>query len=67
MSTTEVGEYIPCRYSMWTILAFDNIENSHSLHRGEDCIKKFCSSPREHARNIINFEKRIMWPLTKKS
>ena len=36
---------------MSTIWAFDNIENKHTLNRGEDCIKNFCTSYREHATN----------------
>ena len=50
---------------MSTILAFDNTGNKHTLYRGEDCMKKFCTSLREHATNV--FEKRKMSPLTKKS
>ena len=45
----------------------DNIENKHSLYRGEDCLKKIFSSLRKHATNVINFEKEKMLPLTKKS
>ena len=29
---TKLGEHIPCRYSMSTICALDNIENEHSLY-----------------------------------
>ena len=43
---------------MSTIWAFDNIENKYSLYLGEDCMKKFCTSLREHATNVINFEKK---------
>ena len=63
--TTNIGEHIPCGYSMSTILAFDNIENKLTLCRGEDCMKKFCTSLREHAKNIIDFEKKTMLPLKK--
>ena len=41
-STTKIGEYIPCGYSMSTIWAFDHIENKHTLYRGKDCMEKFC-------------------------
>ena len=34
-----IPENIQCQ----TIWAFDNIENKHSLHRWEDCMKKFCT------------------------
>ena len=48
---------------MSTIWGFDNIENKHTLNRGEDCMKTFCSSLREHATNVINFQRKIP-PLT---
>ena len=38
--------------------AFDHIENKHTLCRGKDCMQKFCSYLREHATNILNFEKK---------
>ena len=63
-STTKIGEHIPCGYSMSTIWAFDNIGNKHTLHRGEDCVKSFCESLREQAKNIIDFEKKKMLLLT---
>ena len=50
---------------MSTIWAFDDIESKHTLYRGKDYMKKFCSSLREHAINIIDFEKKKMLPLTK--
>ena len=39
--TTKIGEQIPCRYSMSTIWAFDNIENKHNFYLWEDSIKSF--------------------------
>ena len=53
-SAIKIGEHIPCRYS--TIWAFDNIENKHSFFRVQDYTKKFCTSLREHATNVINLE-----------
>ena len=80
-STTKIGEHIPCRYLMPTIWAFDDLENKRTLYHGEDCMKKFCTSLRDHATNVcmkkfytslrdhatnvINFEKKKMLPLTK--
>ena len=55
VSTTKIGEHFPCGYSMSTIWGFYNIENKHTLYSGEDCMKKFCTSLREHATNVINF------------
>ena len=57
-SATNVAEHILCAYSMSTIQTFDDIENRHAAYRGEDCMKKFCESLREHAAKIINFEKK---------
>ena len=50
---------------MSTIWAFDPIRKKHTLYCGKDCMKKFCKSLREHARNIIDFEKKKILPLTK--
>ena len=55
--TTKNGKHIPCGCSMSTISVFDNIVNKHTLYRGEDCMKKFCCSLREHPTSVINFEK----------
>ena len=65
-STTKLGEHIPCGYSMSISWAFDNIENKDSLYRREDCMEKLCSSLREYAINVTNFEKNKMLLLTKK-
>ena len=64
-STTKIDEHIPCQYSVSTIWAFDHIEIKHTLYRRKDCTKKFCESLREHTKNIIDFEKNKMLPLTK--
>ena len=53
---------------MSTIWAFDHIENKHTLYRGKDCMKKFCTL-REHSKKKRkeknNFEKKKVLPLTK--
>ena len=50
---------------MSRIWAFDHIENKHTLYRGQDCMRKFCESSREHAKNVIDFKKKNMLPITK--
>ena len=50
---------------MSTIWAFDHLENKHTLYRGKDCMKTFCTYFREHAKIIIDFEKKEMLPLPK--
>ena len=64
-STTKLSEHIPCGYSMSTIWVFDHIENKHTLYRGKDCMRKIWASLREHAKNLADFEKKRMLPLTK--
>ena len=59
-STAKVGEYISSGFSMSTISSFKSIENEHDVYRGKECIEKFCESLREHAMEIINFEKNKM-------
>ena len=65
-STTKLGEHTPSEYSMLTIWAFDNIQNKHTIYFKEDCMIKFCSFLREHARNVIKFEKNKMSLLRQK-
>ena len=57
-STIKIGGYIPSRHSVSTIWAFDKKENSSNSYIGEVCMKKFWTSLREHATNVINFEKK---------
>ena len=33
-------------------------KNKQILYRGKNCMKKFCASLREHAKNIIDFERK---------
>ena len=63
-STTKIGEHVPCGYSVSTLLAFDTIEDKSSLYLEEDCMKRFCSSLRQHYTNIINFERKKILPFT---
>ena len=57
-STTKIGEHIPCKHSMSNIWTLDDIGNNHTLSRGEDCMKKFCSFLKDHIKNKLNFEKK---------
>ena len=47
----------------WT---FDHRENKHTLYRRKYGMKKFCTSLREHATNVIHFQKRKMLRLAKR-
>ena len=48
-----------------TICAFDYIGSKYTLYCGKDYMKRFCSSLRQHTRNITDFEKKKVLPLTK--
>ena len=50
---------------MSTIWCFDHIEDKQTLYRRKDCMKKFCTSLRENAENIIDLERKKILPLTK--
>ena len=43
---------------MLTIWALDHIENKHTLYCQKDFMEKFCESLKEHAKYIIDFEKK---------
>ena len=62
-SATKIGEHDPCRYSMSTI--WDLIIQNSSILR-KDRMKKICTSLREHAKNIIDFEKKKNVPVNKR-
>ena len=64
-STTKINKHTPSGYSIFTHCSFDKSKNKLNYYRGEDCMKKFCKNLREHARKIINCEKKDMIPLTK--
>ena len=66
-STTKIGGHIVCRYSIWTIWNFSIIESQQRLYSGEDCMKNVCSYLREHATNVINFEKKEILLLPRKN
>ena len=59
-SLTKLGKHIPFGYLLSTICRFYHIENKHSLYRGKCYIKECCKSLKQHAMNIINFEKKKM-------
>lgn len=41
---------------------YKSVENEHGVYRGEDLMKKICKSLKEHAMEIVNFEKKKMNP-----
>ena len=64
-STTKINHHTPSGYSIFTHCSFDKSKNKLNYYRGEDCMKRFCKDLKEHAKRIINCEKKDMIPLTK--
>ena len=64
-STTKINKHTPSGYSVFTSCSFDESKNKLNYYRGKDCMKKFDKDLKEHARRIINYEKKKIIPLTK--
>ena len=64
-STTKINKHTPSGYSLLTHCSFDITKNKLDYYRDKNCMKNFCLDLREHATEIINYEKKEMIPLTK--
>ena len=51
--TERKAKHEPLGYSLSLISAFDKTKNIHSVYRGKDCIKTFCSDLKELVTKII--------------
>ena len=65
-STTKINKDTPSGNSLFIHCSFDESKNKLNYHRGDDCMKKFCKDLREHGTKIINYEKKMMIPLSTK-
>ena len=64
-STIKINKHTPSGYSIFTSCSFDESRNKLNYYRGKDCMKKFCKDLKEHAKRMINYEKKKIIPLTK--
>ena len=64
--TSKIIKYTAFGYLLFTHLSFDNNKTKYDFCRGEDPIKTFCADLKEHATEIINFEKNEVLLLTEK-
>ena len=64
-STTKINKHTPCGYSWFTLCSFDTTKNKFDYYRGKYCMKNFCLDLREHATEIVNYQKKEMIPLRK--
>ena len=60
-STRKVSEYIRSSFSLSTISSVKSIERNNDVYRGKDCMKMLYESLREHAVEILKFEKEKQW------
>ena len=65
LSNKNRGAYSLRIFNVNNLQVSAHVENKHILYHGKDCIKKFCESLREHAKNVIDLEKKKILPLTK--
>ena len=66
LSATKINKHTPSGYSMFKHCSFDETKNTFDYYRGKNCMRNFGLDLREHAKEIINYEKKEMIPLTKK-
>ena len=64
-STTKINKHAASGYSLFIHCSFNTAENKLFYYRGKNCMKNFCIDLKEHATNIINYEKKEMIPSTK--
>ena len=64
-SIAKVSKHIRSGFSVSTISSFRSIESKHDVYRGQDCMKKFCESLRQHTIKIITFNNKKTKLLTK--
>ena len=63
--TTKINKHTSSSYSMLTHCSLDTTKNELDYYRGKNCMKNFCLDLREHATEILSYEKKEMIPLTK--
>ena len=63
--TEKKARHEPLGWAMLTRCSFDEEENKRDYYRGKNCIDELCKKLKEHAMEIINYEKKEMIPLTK--
>ena len=62
--TTKTNKHAPSGYSLFTHCLFDATKNKLDCYRGSDCMERFSKDSKEHAKNIISYEKKEMMSLT---
>ena len=63
--TTKISQHTPSGYSLFTHCSFDTTKNRLDYYRGVDCMKNVCLNLKEHAKKIINYEKKRNYTINK--
>ena len=64
-SATKINKHTASGYSFFTHCSFDTTKNKLDYYRGKNRMKNVCLDLREHATEIINYDKKDMVPSTK--
>ena len=62
-STTKINKQTSSGNSLFTHCSLDATKSKFDCCRGKDCMERFCKDLKEHARKIINYEKKEIIPL----
>ena len=65
-STNKMNKHRPSGNSLFTYRSFDTTKNNFDYNRGKNCMKNLCLDLKEHATQIINYQKKEVIPLTRK-
>ena len=63
-SATKINKHTASGYSFFTHCSFDTTKNKLDYYRGKNRMKNFCLDLRQHATEIINYERKGMVPST---
>ena len=58
MSFIILNKHTACAYSIFTKFTHDTDEDKQDFYRGQDCMKEFCKTLRDHAMKIINYKRK---------
>ena len=47
--TKDISQHIPSGFCVYSKFAYGKVENPLRLHRGKDCLEKFCNHIKEEA------------------
>ena len=65
-STTKTNKHTLSGYSLFTHCSFDATKSKLDCYRGKPYLERLCKVLKEHAKKVINYEKKEMIPLTYK-